>query len=308
MTSDSQRDEPPTATSRLEAEHDRSDSFDPFAELTDEPDTGPTGTRKALLDSARRGYVPLRKVLVQKPSTEEVRASVLATLVSRRHHRPLDLLLLLHALQPILDGSPLPLATWARVMSCGSHCSRTGVTRAFETLADLKLVTRVGAGSAPIYLPLMEDGRDAPWTRAGVDQEEGPGYFTLPHAYWTSGWAERLKMPGKAMLLIMLAETQSSKKTTFTMAVERAHGWYGISERTAERGYTELRQAGLTDTRVVKVADPRHPAGRREVYHRALTRPFRTPDRAALQQAATKAARKDAADAGNSDVNTQQTG
>ena len=243
MTSDTQHNEAST-TEHFESKHDPFDSFDRFADLTDEPDTGPAGTRKTLLDSARRGYVPLRKVLVQKPSTEVVRASSLAALVSGRHHRPLDLLLLLHALQPILDGSPLSLGTWARVMSCGSHCSRTGVTRAFETLAGLNLVSRVKAGSAPIYLPLVEDGRDAPWTRAGVDQEEGPGYFTLPHEYWTSGWAERHEDAGQGDAAHPArAETQSPKKPTFTMAVERRSRWAWISERTAERGYTELRQA-----------------------------------------------------------------
>lgn len=268
--------------------------FDPFAGLTDEADAGPAGQRTALLDSARRGYVPLRKVFVQRPKGEAVRSSMLAALVTGHHTRPLDLLLQLHALQPILEGSPLPLAVWARLMSCGSSpCSTTAVTRAFDTLCSdkFKLAQRIEGGRVPVYVPLMEDGRGEHWTRPGIDAEKGPGYFTLPHAYWTDGWAENLTMPGKAMLLILLAETQSPAKTTFNMAVERAQEWYGISERTAERGYTELSKFGLMHSHIQKIADPKHPAGRREVYHRALDRPFRTPDRAALQAAATAAAR-----------------
>ncbi len=284
-------------------------AFDPFAGLSDDEDLGPRGTRAALLASARRGYVPLRKVLVQRPKKEAARGSVLADLVTGHHHRPLDLLLQFHSLLPILEGSPLTLATWARVMSCSTPCSTTAVTRAFDTLCGngFQLLQRVQGGRTPIYLPLLEDGRGGTWSRPGVEAEEGPGYFTLPHAYWTEGWSDRLKMPGKAMLLILLAETQSPTKTTFTMAVERAQGWYGISERTAERGYAELSTAGLMLTKVTKVADSRHPVGRREVYHRALDRPFRTPDRAALQKAATAAARASARGSSAS-PSTQQLG
>jgi hypothetical protein len=274
----------PAATATTSGEPD----FDPFAGITDEADPGPTDQRATLLADARRGYVPMRKVFVQRPKGESVRGSVLAQMVTGRHQRPLDLLLLFHALLPILD-KPLRAATWARIMSC----STTSVTRAFDTLCSdqFKLLKRVETGRTPVYRPLMEDGRGGRWSRPGVEAEEGPGYFTLPHAYWTAGWSEELKIPGKAMLLILLAETQSPTKPNFSMAVERAQEWYGISERTAERGYGELGRAGLMTTRVAKIADPRHPAGRREKYYRALHRPFRTPDRAKLQRAATAAAR-----------------
>jgi len=139
---------------------------------------------------------------------------------------------------------------------------------------------------------LLEDGTGAPWTKPGVVDEDGPGYFTLPHAYWTQGYVDRLTMPGKAMLLIMLAETHNPKKPTFVMPVERAHEWYGVSERTAERGYVELGREKLLLVRQIKVKDERHPAGRREIYHRALDKPFRTSDRARLQTAASTSVRK----------------
>jgi hypothetical protein len=262
---------------------------DPFAGIDDEPDPGPAGTLAGLLGTALRGFVPLRKVFVQKPNTNADRASVLAALVHGRHQRPLDALLLLHALHPILSGSPLTLGTWARILSTRTRCTPAGVTKAFDTLADLRLVERVRGGSVPVILPLLEDGSGTSWTRPGLTGDAGPGYLTLPHEYWTSGYADQLTVPGKAMLLIMLAETQDPKKTAFSMPVERAHEWYGISERTAERGYGELHKAGVLLVKKTKVADPRHPAGRRDVFWRALSSPFSTDHRTLLRQNAIAA-------------------
>lgn len=131
-----------------------------------------------------------------------------------------------------------------------------------------------------------------------MTEEEGPGFFTLPHEYWTDGYCDRLTLPGKAMLLILLAETQNPKTPAFRMAAARAPQWYGMSERTAERGYTELSREGVLLVKRVKVADPRHPAGRRDDYWRALAHPFSTPDRARLQKAATTAARQQVATRG----------
>lgn len=266
--------------------------FDPFADLIDEPDPGPAAARDQLLDQARRGYVPLRKILVQRPSTETERAAAIATIVRGRHHRPLDALLLVHALQPILPGSPLDLRTWARLLSTRTPCTAAAASRAFETLEELHLIRRSGTDRTPIVEPLHEDASRKPWTKAGLVKEQGPGYLTLPHAYWAGGYADQLTLPGKAMLLIILAETQDPKKPRFAMPVERAKDWYGLSERTAERGYGELSKAKLLLVHRTKVADVRHPAGRRDVYWRALASPFGTDDRARLQAAAKTAVDK----------------
>ena len=56
--------------------------FDPFADIRDEPAASPTGARDELLGKARRGWVPLRKVFVQRPKGEAQRGSVLAALVT----------------------------------------------------------------------------------------------------------------------------------------------------------------------------------------------------------------------------------
>jgi hypothetical protein len=121
--------------------------------------------------------------------------------------------------------------------------------------------------------------------------EPGPGYFVVPHHYMKSGLHARLLLPGKAMFLITLAETQNPKTPAFVMAYERAADWYGVSERTAERGFQELSREKLLMTKVQKVRDRNHPAGRREDTWRAIASPYSTHDRVAIQAVAVRAAR-----------------
>ncbi|MDQ1677138.1 MAG: hypothetical protein QOF58_1181 [Pseudonocardiales bacterium] len=271
-------------------EDDLPDPDDPFVGLDDEDELSPERTRDLLLTRAKRGYMPLRKVFVQKPNTETSRSSVLADLVHNKQERALDAFQLLHAMQPILNGTPLPMSTWASMLSTPrSTCTPNQASRAFGTLAEMNLVRRDRAGRQAVLEPLLEDGSGAPWIRPGATEEGGPGYFTVPHAYWTAGLMERLRLPGKAMMLIILAETQNPKKPTFDMAVERAQAWYGISERTAERGYLQLSAEKVMRVHIQKVADPRVPGGRRAIYHRALESPFSTRSRARLQKAARTA-------------------
>lgn len=272
---------------------------DPFADIADDEALTPEQARADLLASAKRGYFPLRKTFVQRPkdSTDpegrpSPRASVLYDLVNSRNQAALDFYLLLHALQPILDGTPLELATWAHIMSVKKTVTASSVTRAISTLENLGLVVREDTSRAPVIRLLREDGSKDVWHKPGTKEEEGPGYFVLPHAYWTAGLAEELTLPGKAMLLIILADTQTPTSTAFSMPVERAQGWYGISERTAERGYRELSKSGWMRTKVQKIADKRHPARRREKHWRALEGPFSTASRVRMQKRATKAAKK----------------
>jgi hypothetical protein len=236
--------------------------------------------------------MPLRKVFVQRPNTEKKRASVLGSMVSAREERPLDALLLLHALEPVLQGSPLPLSTWAKMLSRdNTPCTSSTASRAFDRLVSRKLATKTTRGGLVVVAPKLEDGSGRAWTRPGRDAPStGRGYFTIPYDYWTSGLVDRLTLPGKAMFLIMLAET--SQKQSFAMAIERAQEWYGISERTAERGYRQLADAGVLLQRRQVVAEPRSPTGVRAVWHRALKPPYSTDARADLQRATKKAAEK----------------
>jgi hypothetical protein len=270
-----------------------------FAGIEDHDELGPKEARAALLAQAKRGYVPIRKTFVQRPkdSTDpagrpSARASVLYDLVHSRNHQALDLFLLIHALQPILSGSPLELSTWAHIMSTKQPVSSTAVSRAIATLEKYNLVVREDTSRTPVLRLKREDGSNADWTRPGAEEEEGPGYFVIPHAYWNADLSEDLTLPGKALFLILLHDTQNPRTPAFAMAVDRAQKWYGISERTAERGYRELDDTGYLQTKIQKVADPRHPAKRREVYWRALGGPFSTNARIRLQRRATRAARK----------------
>jgi hypothetical protein len=257
---------------------------DPFVGIVSEepPEAGALRTR--LLADAQRGYGSLRKVFVQRPDTEPARGSVLAEMVRSRQERALDAFLLVHALEPVL-GSPLPLATWAKILtSTRRPCTVAAASRALDILVDRKLITRENKGRMVLVRPLLEDGSGTPWSRSGSDPATiGKGYLTVPNDYWTAGLVDRLELPGKAMLLIMLSET--TKNPTFSMAVERAPRWYGISERTAERGYQQLRKVRLgEDTLLLEhkqvVVDPRSPTGLRAVWHRALVDPYSQYSRA----------------------------
>lgn len=273
------------------------DEPNPFKGLDDQPGMTTADTRTALLASAQRGYAPLRKEFVQKTRGSGERASVLARLVTGRHERPLDALLLLHALEPVVRNDPLDIATWARLLgSEKTPWAPNAVTKAFSTLVELELVRRERAGRRADITPLNETGDGSTWTRPGeVEGNSGPGYFVIPYAYWNTGLCDTLRLAGKAMFLIILAETQDPRKTSFLMPVERAAEWYGLSERTAERGYAQLRDAGVLLVHGRKVPDPRHPAGRRDEFHRALNGPYSTFSRGLLQTKTRKATRKRAA-------------
>jgi hypothetical protein len=274
----------------------------PFEGIKDEAPLDGPGVRAQLLRDAKRGYAPLRKVFVQREFTGDrnvSRGSVLAALVTGRQERALDAFLLLHALEPVLDDKdPLPLSVWAKMLdSQRNPCTTQTAGRAFETLDNkYNLVIRESRGRYIHVRPRLEDGSAGVWTRPGTDPATiGKGYLTIPHDYWTSGLAAQLSMPGKAMFLIMLNET--TQKPSFEMAVERAQLWYGISERTAERGYKELKEQTVDDGPLLLehrqwVAEPRSPIQRRLVVHRALAAPYSEAARAELRKSASKAVRK----------------
>jgi hypothetical protein len=121
--------------------------------------------------------------------------------------------------------------------------------------------------------PLHESGSGSTYTRPGLDPKgTSTGHFWLPHSYWLDGWHERLTLPGKALLLIWLSAT--SQQRTFPMSYEQAPIWYGVSERTAERGILELQHYGLMKATALKVSEARAPEGYTIRYYRSLTGDF----------------------------------
>jgi hypothetical protein len=263
---------------------------DPFEGLVDLPESDTAQSRAELFDLPRRGFVRIRKDFVQRE--HKPRASVLADLVSGHKGLALDLLLTVHALEPILRDSPLHVRVWARLL--GKDVTERSARSAMTTLERMGLLEIGGRKGVPEFTLKRENGDGEPWSAEPQEDPavRGRGFFTLPFDYWTAGTIDTLSLPGKAMLLVILRETQNPKgKFTFVMANDRARDFYGFSERTAERGYLELRRAGLLKERRILVPDSRHPLGKREEYHRALAYPYSTDHRETLRKAAA-AARK----------------
>jgi len=270
--------------------------WDPFEGLEDEAAPDAAYTREALLGAAKRGYVRIRKDFVQR--YEKPRASVLADLVTGRKERALDLLLTIHALQPILGGEALPIQTWALLL--GDEVTPRAANTALKTLQEMNLLEISGKRGTPTITLKRENGDGEPWTNEPPSDPavRGRGFFALPFKYWTDGTIDQLSLPGKAMLLVILRDTQDPNgKRTFVMAHERAQEFYGFSERTAERGYYELRRQNLLVERSRLVREPKHPLGQREEWHRALVYPYSTDNREALRVAAAAAARAAGGDA-----------
>lgn len=257
-----------------------------FTGIKDLPAITPAGTRTELLHAARRGFVRISKDFVQRESVPRG-DTVLAKLVNGHKERALDALLTIHALQPIL-ADPLPLAVWARLLNCTPRSAGA----ALKVLESMDLLELSGTRVTPEIFLKRENGDGKPWSDVAETDREGRGFFTIPFDFWTTGAIDSLGMPGKAMFLILLKETQdpNAKRRTFIMANERAQEWYGISERTAERGYQQLRKADLLREKPQLVPSARHPLGRSEQWHRALSYPYSSDHREALRLLAQKAA------------------
>lgn len=261
---------------------------DLFKELQDLPAITSRQTRVDLLNDAKRGFVRIRKDFVQQEAAPRG-DTVLAKLVNGHKENALNALLTVHALQPILSDSPLPLAAWARLLNCTPRAAGAAL-RVLETMNLLELS---GTRVVPEIHLKRENGDGKPWSNTAESDRQGRGFFTIPFDFWTDGTIDNLGMAGKAMFLILLKETQdpNAKQKTFVMANERAQGWYGISERTAERGYLQLRNANLLLEMPQLVPEARHPLGRREEWHRALSSPYSSNHRESLRLLAQKAAK-----------------
>jgi hypothetical protein len=269
----------------------------PPEKLADEEPAGPAETRARLLRDSRRTMVPIRHAAIQRPrSTGRERGAKLAELVRGRQTRALDAWLLLLALEPVLEGTPLPSTVWARALSpdAGPSISAAGLSKTWGVLEAAGLAERgTRINRRANVMPLREDGSGKTYSRPGLDPRgTSTGYFWLPIRYWLDAWHRELSLPAKATLLIWLSAT--SQQLYFAMSYEQAPNWYGISERTAERGVRELERLGLMTSLGQKVADARSPLGHTIRYHRSLTGAFSLISRQAAHAAMVKqaAARK----------------
>lgn len=264
-------------------------STNPFADITDEQPADGPATRDALLADAKRGFCPLRKEFVQRARQRGTRPSILGSMVKAREEVALRAILLIHALEPILTDTELPLSTWARMLGAEKRpCTTAQASGAFDKLVSRRLISRTDTGRRVIITPRMETGTGEAHVRATAKGADvGPGYLTIPYEFWTSRLCDRLRLPGIAMLLVALHET--TKEPAYQVSLEQMKDWYGISERTAERGYLELSREKILLTHTQSKRDARSPTGLRTVTWRALDGPYSTTARADLQ-AQTRAA------------------
>lgn len=230
-----------------------------------------TSTVLAILrESSRPGKLPLRKGFVQGGSRERPAPGPLAKIVNRGRGKTLEQYLLgltwaSHAPFDVRKDSRV----WARGLGLAADESgRSAVSRNWAFLKTLKLVeVRRKARLAQVTY-LREDGSGEPYEHHPA-QDRKPTYLTLPFAYWADGHYEDLSLAAKAMLLIA-----RDLPDGFPLPSERAPDWYGISERTARRGFRELQDKNLIRvTKELKEA-PLAPEGYTVVNFYTLLPPF----------------------------------
>jgi hypothetical protein len=248
----------------------------------DQKEASPEAARRDLLFNVRRRLTPIRRTCVQLPrTTPGDRTGPVFRLVNQRQHVALDLWLQMLAFKPIIgDEDPLPGRVWARLLSTDEHVrSAATVSRTWAVLEEAQLITR--ASGRPELL--REDGSGAPWTHPGEDRDN-IGYFGLPRVYWLDDYHATLGLPGKAVLLLLLAETNTAGSSLFAMPADQIAERYGTSLSTVKRGFGELRKQDLLGEHWQRVAAARSPRGFTHRVNYWLKNPFSTNYRAAARE------------------------
>jgi hypothetical protein len=227
----------------------------------------PEETLNDLLGRTRRQNVPIRRTFLQLRRPRK-QPGPLAAFVKQRRAIALDLWLLLHA---GAAASPWdvrqPAMSWGRMLHMPqTTATETSVSRSWNWLEERKLVRSERDHRLRKVFLLMEDGTGRPFTRS---KGQGHGYFQLPYVYFRQDWRRELKLPGKATLLICLAQAP-----TFTLPTEHAAVWYGVSADTLQRGLDELRDLGLLKVWQRAKKAPRTRFGYTRENHYALQGPF----------------------------------
>ena len=252
-------------------------------QLADEDPYTPETIRKDLFTRAKRGFVNIDFEFVQKFSGDDRGDTVLSKLLKRRSRLELDLLLSIHALSPILEGTPLSWKAWALVLNSEMRAVKRAAKDLSSPEVDLLAVADPRA-KKPVFT-----------LKAGLDHKGKKRYFALPYAYWTEGHIDQLTKPGKVTLLILLRETQDPKAMTLDKSYEQIGKWYGISERTSERGFGELRCLGLMQEISRKANDPFTTNTYRHIWHRWPLEAYSKENRKSLlaqEKAAAKSSAK----------------
>ncbi|WP_144723469.1 ArsR family transcriptional regulator [Cellulosimicrobium sp. TH-20] len=213
--------------------------------------------------------------------------------MAERKHRALVLYLLLLGAWPEIenrianDRAPLEAKVWVRALASSRTKALTWspstLSRAWTELEDMKLVTRERRGRLVHVRPRREDGQEdytPPRGRSGHEH----AYFVLPDAFWNDEVFADLGLAALAMFLLIAKETNGTKETHLTYA--QIESWYGIRQRTAQKGIAELLTRGLVYVRRERVPAPLSGVGYTIAQHYSLTGEYGYQTRAALRKRA----------------------
>lgn len=255
----------------------------------------PAQTREELLKRQARGYTQVRGVFVQRPkaSPAEERASVLARFVHERKHHALVLYLLLLGAWPEIerrianDYEPLEANVWVRALRSerigALTWSPSTLSRAWGVLEEMKLVTRDRRGRRVHVTPRREDGLED-YTRPEGRRSLEHAYFVLPDAFWNDELFADLGLAALAMFLLIAKETNRRDEVHLTFP--QFEEWYGIRQRTAQKGIKELRNENLLNVRSERVPAPLSGIGFTVAQHYSLTGEYGYQARVALRERA----------------------
>jgi hypothetical protein len=215
----------------------------------------------------RRASTPIRRGFLQDTEGAGVEAP-LQWFVTERRGRALDLLMLLHCTASAAPWDvAMPAMAWARALDMPETVgSETTVSKNWSWLESKRLIRSERSNRVRRVYMLLDDGSGEEYERPDGSKR---GFFGLPFVYFTDRWHRELSLPGKAALLIALAQP-----ATFTLVTERAAGWYGVSADTLQRGLDELRDLGLLKTWQVARKTSRARFGVTMVNHHHLNPPF----------------------------------
>jgi hypothetical protein len=213
----------------------------------------------------------MRWSFVQRGSRRRPKPGPLAEFVGHHDQRALDLYLLVHALASAPPWNvDLPAHAWARMIGLLGEEGSSAVSKVWRRLEDRGLIARDRVRRRALVTLLREDGEGGRYTHPGSGpKSEREPYLKLPYAYWEDDWYQRLRLPGKATLLIAL-----SLEDDFILPEDKAKPWYGISADFAGDGLRALKKLGALTSKVDYREAPLTVTGWTEEHSYTLQPPF----------------------------------
>jgi hypothetical protein len=209
----------------------------------------------ALLERSGREGVPIRRSFTQQRQRGGG-PGPLAGFVRERRRRAFDLYLLLHA---AASAAPydvtLESTVWARLLGMTSGSPAALITRQWNWLQEQQLISSKRVDKLRSVQLLREDGSGGAYTHPGVgagNRKPEGDYFTVPHAYWTTGLQDRIDLRTKAVLMIAMSRPNDG----FILPLEHASKWYGMSADSLHVGLRNLQLLNILDVDYVHTPTP----------------------------------------------------